>query len=69
MSDASSSTPRVRVTVYGEGGKTRTIRLPPACWECLQGIREAAGPDDPVFRSQKGGHLDPSQAARIVLMA
>lgn len=58
-----------QITVYGKGGKTRAIRLTPTCWECLQRIREAAGPDDPVFRSQKGGHLDPSQVARIVRKA
>lgn len=52
-----------QITVYGKGSKTRAIRLTPICWECLQRLREMAGPDDPVFRSQKGGHLDPSQVA------
>jgi integrase/recombinase XerD len=58
-----------QITVYGKGDKTRAIRLTPTCWECLQGIREASGPDDPVFRSQKGGHLDPSHVARTVRKA
>ena len=58
-----------QITVYGKGGKTRAIRLTPTRWECLQRIRDASGPDDPVFRSQKSGHLDPSEVARIVRKA
>lgn len=54
------------LTVYGKGKKTRWIRLTPSCWRALQAIRGAAGPDDAVFLSQKGGHLDPSQVSRIV---
>ena len=38
-------------------------------WEELLGLRGAAGPDDPVFRSRKGGHLDRSQVLRIVQAA
>lgn len=58
-----------QITVFGKGGKTRAIRLTPSCWRALKGLRGAAGPDAPVFRSQKGGHLDPSQVARLVRAA
>ncbi len=58
-----------QVTVYGKGGKTRAVRLTPSCWRALEALRGAAGPDDPVFRSQKHGALDPSQVRRIVRQA
>jgi integrase/recombinase XerD len=35
----------------------------------LQQLRGEAGPDAPVFRSAKGGALDPSQVHRIVKAA
>ena len=35
-------------------------------WAALLELWECAGADEPVFRSQKGGHLDPSQVMRIV---
>jgi integrase/recombinase XerD len=35
----------------------------------LLALRGAAAPDDPVFRSRKGGALDPSQVLRIVQAA
>jgi integrase/recombinase XerD len=58
-----------QVTIYGKGEKTRTILLSAATWAELQGLRGDAGDDDPVFRSQKGGHLDESQIWRIVRAA
>jgi integrase/recombinase XerD len=58
-----------QVTVFGKGQKTRAIRLTPSCWRALEAIRGDAGPDAPVFRSQKGGHLDPSMIARVVRAA
>jgi integrase/recombinase XerD len=38
-------------------------------WHALVQLRGDAGPDDPVFRSAKGGHLDPSAAHRVVKRA
>jgi integrase/recombinase XerD len=59
-----------QITVFGKGGKTRAILLKPKTWNALLSLRgEAAGPVDPVFRSQKGGHLDVSQIRRIVYAA
>lgn len=58
-----------QVTVFGKGGKTRAILLKPKTWNLLLALRGAAGAVDPVFRSQKGGHLDVSQIRRIVYAA
>jgi len=58
-----------QINVYGKGGKTRVVLLPVKIWKELVSLREAAGFNDPVFRSQKGGHLHPSQVMRIVRAA
>jgi integrase/recombinase XerD len=57
-----------QVTVFGKGGKTRTILLSVATWRELIALR--GGPDEPVFLSRKQhGHLDRSQVLRIVQTA
>ena len=58
-----------QITVFGKGGKTRNILLGSKAWQELSAMRAGALPPDPVFRSQKGGHLDPSQIRRIVYAA
>ena len=58
-----------QITVYGKGGKPRAVRLTPSCWRSLQPLRGEAGPDAPVFLSQKHGALDPSQVRRLVRSA
>ncbi|HEV8633151.1 MAG TPA: tyrosine-type recombinase/integrase [Chloroflexota bacterium] len=58
-----------QVTVFGKGGKTRTVLLSPATWAELAALRQDAGAEDPVFRSRRGGHLDPRQVRWIVLGA
>lgn len=58
-----------QINVYGKGGKTRVVLLPVTIWKELVSLREGAGFNDPVFRSQKGGHLHPSQVMRIVRAA
>jgi site-specific recombinase XerD len=58
-----------QVTLYGKGGKTRTVKLPARLWKELQDIRGNASDKAPVFESRRGGHLDPSQVARIVKAA
>ena len=55
-----------QVTAFGKGGRTRVVLLPGGVWDELVAIRGEAGPDDPVFASRKGGHLQPRQVARIV---
>jgi integrase/recombinase XerD len=58
-----------QVTIYGKGGKTRVVLVSEATWKLLAELRGDAGPDAPVFRSRKGGHLDPSAVHRIVKAA
>jgi integrase/recombinase XerD len=59
-----------QISVFGKGGKTRTILLKPKVWERLLPLRGDAGWVDPIFRSRKGGRpLDPSQVRRIVYAA
>jgi integrase/recombinase XerD len=58
-----------QVTVLGKGAKTRTILLPRTVWEELKSILCGVRPDDPVFRSRKGGPLSTSQALRVVKKA
>src|SRR5215207_5923908 len=58
-----------QVTVYGKGGKTRVVLLSASTWAILGEIGGRAAPDDPVFRSRKGGPLDASQVHRIVKAA
>jgi hypothetical protein len=42
------------------------VLLTPSLWSRLRALRGNARPDDPVFRSQHGGPLDPSQVHRIM---
>jgi integrase len=58
-----------QITIFGKGGKTRVIVVPASMWRELLELRGAAVDDDPVFRSAKGGALDPSQVHRIVKQA
>lgn len=57
-----------QVTLFGKGGKTRSILLPAAAWRTLQALGPGA-PDAPVFRSRAGGHLSTVQVWRIVRQA
>jgi integrase/recombinase XerD len=56
-----------QVAVSGKGDKTRVVLLSAATWQELTGLRDDA--DAPIFRSRKGGHLDPSRVLRIVRAA
>jgi integrase/recombinase XerD len=55
-----------QVTLFGKGGKTRAVKLSKATWQALLAYRQGAADNAPIFASQKGGHLDPSQVHRIV---
>lgn len=57
-----------QITVFGKGGKTRTVLLPGDVCD-LVSLRGAALLEDPVFRSRRGRHLDPSAIFRIVRRA
>jgi integrase/recombinase XerD len=59
-----------QITVFGKGGKTRTILLKPNVWQQLLSLQGSARAVDSIFRSRKGGgQLDSSQARRIVYAA
>lgn len=58
-----------QITIFGKGGKTRTVLLPASMWRELVDLRGESIDDDPIFRSAKGGQLDPSQVHRIVKAA
>jgi len=59
-----------QVTVFGKGGKTRTVLLPESVWQELSQMRGESKSQDPVFPSrQGGGHLDRTQVYRIVKAA
>lgn len=66
-----------QLTVFGKGGKSGNVLLPPGVYRELLALRTlddgeaSAKPDDPIFRSRKkntrrGGHLDVSHVNRIV---
>ncbi|MHB2205604.1 tyrosine-type recombinase/integrase [Methylobacterium sp. CM6257] len=58
-----------QATVFGKGGKTRAVLLSAATWKVLGALRDQAGPEETVFRSRKGGALDPSAVHRAVKAA
>jgi site-specific recombinase XerD len=59
-----------QMTVFGKGGKTRAILLPPTLWAELMGLRGEAAPQDPVFVSRnKRGAISACQVLRIVRAA
>lgn len=59
-----------QITVFGKGGKTRTVLLKPKVWQQLLSIKREAKAADPIFPSRKGARaLDVSQVRRIVYAA
>ena len=55
-----------QVTLYGKGGFTRAVKLSKETWKVLQGLRQGAGMDAPVFASQMGGAMVASRVWQIV---
>ncbi|MBO6577356.1 MAG: tyrosine-type recombinase/integrase [Rhodothermales bacterium] len=64
-----------QITLLGKGSKVRTVLLPASVWDVVARYWESeqAGgfgrPDDPVFRSIRGGALSRQQMWRIVRSA
>ena len=59
-----------QISVFGKGDKTRAILLPASVWNMIKTLQEEDARDEsPVFKSRKGGHLNPSQVWRIVRKA
>jgi integrase/recombinase XerD len=67
--------PGGQVTFFGKGDKTRAVSLYSKVWALIVRLHEeeqGAGfgaPEDPVFRSQKGGSVSRTQIWRIVKQA
>lgn len=58
-----------QITVFGKGGKTRSVLIPKESWDALLKIRKDASDEEPVFRSRKHGFLQPCQIWRVVKSA
>lgn len=58
-----------QITVFGKGGKTRSVLIPKESWDALLKIRNNASDEDPVFRSRKKSHLQACQIWRVVKSA
>jgi integrase/recombinase XerD len=59
-----------QITVFGKGGKTRSVQLPTSVWKELSKLRGEALSGDPVFPSRKGGEpLTDSGIWRLVKQA
>lgn len=59
-----------QVTVFGKGGKTRTVLLSDGVWAKLQQLRQGAPADAPLFPSPRTGRsLQKAQINRIVRAA
>jgi integrase/recombinase XerD len=59
-----------QISVFGKGGKTRTVLLKVAVWRQLLSFRGGAPAESPIFASRRGGGaLDASQVRRIVYAA
>ncbi len=68
--DATARAEGGQITVFGKGGRTRAVLLKQGVWESLLSIRGGAPAESPIFPSRRGrGHLDQSQARRIVYAA
>jgi integrase/recombinase XerD len=62
-----------QVTVFGKGGKTRVVLIPPPVWNVVGRLKGDYGGNDPVFRSRQKGlngyHVSRKQVWRIVRKA
>jgi site-specific recombinase XerD len=58
-----------QVTVFGKGGKSRTILLTQPTWSMVVALRGDASLDGPVFTSRSGKALDQTAVHRIVRKA
>jgi len=68
--DAAPRSEGGQITVFGKGGKTRTVLLKQSMWDQLIALKGGAESDRPIFASRRGGGpLDPSQVRRIVYAA
>ena len=55
-----------QISILGKGGKSNVLLIPQELWIDLMGLKRSISEDDPVFKSRKGGHLNPSHVERIL---
>ena len=55
-----------QISILGKGSKSNVLLIPQDLWTELMGLKRSISDDDPVFKSRKGGHLDPSHVERIL---
>jgi integrase/recombinase XerD len=55
-----------QMIILGKGGKSNVLLLPKELWFELMELRMTFSDEGPVFRSKKGGHLNPSHVQRIL---
>lgn len=58
-----------QISVFGKGGRTRAIALPPTLWSELISMRGSANAEDPVFQSRTGKVLDRGRIRMILRKA
>ena len=57
-----------KITVFGKGGKTRILVVPPKLWQALCGWQKQSG-EDYVFVSRRKKKLDRSAVHRLIKKA
>lgn len=55
-----------QMTILGKGGKSNVLLLPQELWFELMELKITLSDEEPIFRSKKGGHLNPSHVQRIL---
>lgn len=55
-----------QISLIAKGNKRVSVLLPKTVWEAIIRSKTTDIPDAPLFKSQKGGHLDPSQIYVVV---
>ncbi len=60
---------RGQVTLFGKGSETRIVPIPSELFQELISLRGEQNQDEPLFRSKKGGALQPNQIREIIATA
>ncbi|AQQ70740.1 Tyrosine recombinase XerD [Limihaloglobus sulfuriphilus] len=55
-----------QMTILGKGGKSNVLLIPKELWFELMLLRDTVSGEGPVFRSRKGGHLNPGHVERVL---
>jgi integrase/recombinase XerD len=55
-----------QMVILGKGGKSNVLLIPEELWFELMLLRDTLSDESPVFRSRKGGHLNPGHLERVL---